>query len=149
MIGYERESSSERTGQQSEAAVIFELVRQGLTVLEPFGDNERYDVVVEETGKFYRVQIKTGRLENGRVQFGVRSSGTLTRKVQKEGHEGEIEVFAAYSPEIERTFVVPIAEAPKTTMGIRVEESDKSSPNINWAEDYTLEKWVESIRKET
>ncbi len=34
-------------------------------------------------------------------------------------------------------------------MGIRVEESDKSSPNINWAEDYTLEKWVESIRKET
>ncbi|UPW02186.1 group I intron-associated PD-(D/E)XK endonuclease [Halorussus gelatinilyticus] len=136
-------------GQQTEAAIICEFVQNGLTVLEPFGDNERYDVVVEEAGKFYRVQIKTGRLENGCVQFETRSSGTLTREVKKEGYEGEVEVFAVYAPEIGRSFVVPIAEAPKTTMGIRVEESEKSSPNINWAEDYSLKGWAESIRSAT
>lgn len=136
-------------GQRSEAAIIFEFVRRGLTVLEPFGDNERYDVVVEEAGEFYRVQIKTGRLENGRIQFETRSSGTLTRTVKKEGYDGEIDVFAVYSPETEDTFVVPIADAPKTTMGLRVEDSEKPSPNINWAENYTLKRWVASIQKET
>jgi len=133
-------------GQRSEAAIIFEFVQRGLTVLEPFGDNERYDIVIEEAGRFYRVQIKTGRLENGCVQFQTQSSGTLTRKVEKEGYEGEIEIFAVYSPETERSFVVPIVEAPRTTMNIRIEESEKTSPNTNWAEDYTLEKWVTSIR---
>ncbi|UPV76081.1 group I intron-associated PD-(D/E)XK endonuclease [Halorussus limi] len=136
-------------GQQTEAAIIFEFIRNGLTALEPFGDNERYDVVVEESGHFYRVQIKTGRIENGRVQFETRSSGTLTRKVEKEGYEGEIDVFAVYSPEIERSFVVPIADAPKTSMGIRVEESEKTSPNVNWAADYALENWVNAIRSES
>ncbi|HKJ59717.1 MAG TPA: group I intron-associated PD-(D/E)XK endonuclease, partial [Halobacteriales archaeon] len=81
-------------GQLSEAAVIFEFVRRGLTVLEPFGDNERYDIVVEEQGEFYRIQVKTGRMVNGRIQFETRSSGTLTRKIRKEGYEGVIDVFA-------------------------------------------------------
>jgi hypothetical protein len=136
-------------GQRSEAAIVFEFVRRGLTVLEPFGDNERYDVVIEESGSFYRVQIKTGRLENGRIQFETRSSGTLTRKIKKEGYEGEIDVFAVYSPEIEEAFIVPVSKAPKTTMGLRVEESEKSLPNINWAEDYTLEKWAKSLQEGT
>ena len=134
-------------GQQSEAAVLFEFVRHGLTVLEPFGDNERYDVVIEADEEFHRIQIKTGRLENGRVQFETRSSGTLTRKVAKEKYDGDIDAFAVYAPEIERTFVVPIADAPDTTMGLRVKASKKASPNINWAEDYSIEKWLESIHR--
>jgi len=136
-------------GQQSEAAIIFEFVRRGLTVLEPFGDNERYDVVVEESGSFHRIQIKTGRLENGRIQFETRSSGTLTRKVEKERYDGDVDAFAVYSPDLEQGFVVPITEAPETTMGLRVEESKKSSPKINWAEDYRLRDWVASIRVES
>ncbi|WP_440010345.1 group I intron-associated PD-(D/E)XK endonuclease [Halomicrococcus sp. SG-WS-1] len=135
-------------GQRSEAAIVFELVRRGLTVLEPFGDNERYDLAVEAAGEFYRIQVKTGRLENGCVRFETRSSGTLTRKIEKEGYDGEIDVFAVYSPELEDGFVVPIAAAPTTTMGLRVEEPEKPSPNTNWATDYRIDDWVESIRDE-
>jgi len=132
-------------GEQSEAAVIFHLVDIGLTVLEPFGDNERYDIVVEEDDEFYRIQVKTGRLENGRIQFETRSSGTLTRKVSKEGYEGQIDVFAVYSPEMEQVYVVPFDAAPKTSMGLRIKEAEKSSPNINWADEFKLSEWVKKI----
>ncbi|QPV64588.1 hypothetical protein I7X12_08240 [Halosimplex litoreum] len=139
------ESHPKAQGQKSEAAVLHELVQRNLTVLEPFGDNERYDFVVEIDDSFQRFQVNTGRLENGRVQFETRSSGTLTRKVKKEGYEGDADYFAVYSPDLEETYVVSVAEAPETTMGLRVEETEKSSPNINWAEDYHIDTWREEV----
>lgn len=114
-------------GQRSEAAVLYEFVRRGLSVLEPFGDNERYDIVVEEREKFDRVQVKTGRIENGRVQFETRSSGTLTRKVMKESYKGDRDVLAVYSPDLEETYVVPESEAPETTMGLRIRTEEELS----------------------
>jgi hypothetical protein len=129
-------------GQRSEAAVLHAFVRRGITVLQPFGDSERYYLVIEASGRFYRVQVKTGRLKDGRIQFATRSTGTHTRKVEKEGYEGEVDVFAAYSPEMERTYIVPLSEAPKTTMSLRVEAADKDSPNINWAEKFRLDCWL-------
>lgn len=134
-------------GQRSEAAVISAFVRRGLTVLAPFGDNERYDVVIEEAGTFYRVQVKTGRMENGRVQFETRSSGTLTRRVDKQGYEGSVDVFAVYSPDLERTYVVPVSDAPRTSMGLRVRAPRKRSTRINWAEDFAIDTWVENVVK--
>lgn len=134
-------------GELSEAAVRHDFVKKGLTVLEPFGDNDRYDIVVEEDGTFYRVQIKTGRFEDGRIQFETRSTGTLTRKVEKEGYAGEIDAFAVYSPELEEVYIVPVEDAPTTSMGLRVEEANKSSPNINWASEYTLASWIESVKE--
>ncbi|KAB1193058.1 hypothetical protein GJR96_06215 [Haloferax sp. MBLA0076] len=133
-------------GQCSEAAVLFEFVRTGVTVLEPFGDNERYDFVIQLCGEFYRVQVKTGRLTDGRVQFETRSSGTLTRRVKKEGYDGQIDIFAVYSPDLEQSYIVPIDEAPNTSMGLRVEAARKSSPNINWAEDFLLADWIDRKR---
>lgn len=133
-------------GQRSEAAVLYEFVRHGLAVLEPFGDNERYDFVVEEGGDFHRVQVKTGRVQDGRVQFETRSSGTLTRTVEKEGYEGQIDVFAVHSPDLEETYVVPIEDAPQTTMGLRITDAKKASPNINWADEYECSEWIDSIR---
>ena len=63
-------------------------------MLSPFGDNERYDLVIEEGDEFYRLQVKTARTENGRLQFETRSTGTLTRTIEKESYEGDIEAFA-------------------------------------------------------
>ena len=61
-------------GERTEAAAIAELVKLGFTVLLPFGDNRRYDIAVEVCGRFLRVQCKTGRLRNGRIEFRAASS---------------------------------------------------------------------------
>jgi hypothetical protein len=83
-------------GQLSEAAVLQAFVRRGVPVLQPFGDNERYDFVVGVGDVFHRIQARTGR-----IQFETRSSGTLTRTIEKEGHDGQIDAFAVYSPAID------------------------------------------------
>jgi hypothetical protein len=59
-------SKSEKT----EAAILARLSGQeGVTILLPFGGgNGRNDMVIDDNGTFYRVQCKTGRLEqNGTV----------------------------------------------------------------------------------
>jgi len=132
-------------GEISEAAVRYHFVAQGIPVLEPFGDNKRYDFVCKGQNEFFRVQVKTGRLSNGRVQFETRSSGSKTRRIAKEGYEGEIEVFAVFSYELDETFIVPIDEAPETTMGLRIQEPGKPSSTINWADDYRLADWIDSM----
>lgn len=132
-------------GQKSEAIVLSELVNYDLTVLSPFGDNERYDFVVEAQGTFHRVQVKTGREENGRVQFETRSSAASMTSISKKNYEDDIDVFVVYSPDYDRLYAVPIEKTPKTMMGLREEIPEKSSPNINDADDYRLENWVASV----
>ena len=52
-------------GEQSEAIIMAKLLEVGYSVLMPFGDNRRYDLVIEDADeKFWRVQCKTGWVEN-------------------------------------------------------------------------------------
>jgi hypothetical protein len=53
----------------TEGMVLSAILRSGRTVLLPFGDQEDYDMVMEDQGKFFRIQCKTGRLKNGSVHF--------------------------------------------------------------------------------
>ena len=56
--------------EKTEAAILARLSGQeGVTILLPFGGgNGRNDMVIDDHGTFYRVQCKTGRLEqNGTV----------------------------------------------------------------------------------
>src|SRR5262249_30713483 len=46
-------------GEVSEAIILAEFLKAGFPVLLPFGDNQRYDMVVEVGGRFLRVQCKT------------------------------------------------------------------------------------------
>jgi hypothetical protein len=48
-------------GEKTEAIILAELIRNDLVVLLPFGDNQRYDFVVDNHGEFIRIQCKTGR----------------------------------------------------------------------------------------
>ncbi len=57
-------------GDRSEAHVLAALVELYPVVLHPWGENQRYDFVVEDDqGDFTRIQVKTGRLRSGAVRF--------------------------------------------------------------------------------
>jgi hypothetical protein len=53
-------------GDKTTLAVMLALRMAGLTVLLPFGDNTRYDLVFGPDVRFSRVQCKTGRFRSGR-----------------------------------------------------------------------------------
>ncbi len=50
-------------GERSEAIIMRRLAHAGYTVLKPLGENQRYDLIIEDAErKFWRVQCKTAWL---------------------------------------------------------------------------------------
>jgi PD-(D/E)XK endonuclease len=98
-------------GDRSTLAIIFALHTQGYTVLLPFGENSRYDLVIDN-GSLRRVQCKTGRFRNGCVMF--RTSSTYAHhpnpKIRSRTYAGEIDEFAVYCPELGSIYLIPIED---------------------------------------
>ena len=53
-------------GDRSTLAIMIALQSAGYTVLLPFGENTRYDLVIDDGARLARVQCKTGRLRKAR-----------------------------------------------------------------------------------
>lgn len=135
------ELSSVDKGDASEAAVLAKLKSMGCTVLSPWGDNERYDLAVDNgDGTIERMQVKTARItDDGRVVFHTagnhtNTEGTDIKKYSKE----EIDSFVAYVQETSDILYIPISEAPESSMTLRY-EAEQNQPSINWVEDYLIE----------
>lgn len=112
--------SPKTVGEVSEAQVLAAFLINAETVLMPFGDNQRYDLVLERGGEFIRVQVKTGRLKDGVVRFQTCSSGSTTGHKKKRPYVGEVDCFAVYCPENHQVYLVPIAGSPGTEMSLRL-----------------------------
>jgi len=132
---------SHRKGDLTEATVITELKRREIPVSVPFGDNERYDLVAESAGDLYRIQVKTGWLSDGCVEFHGKSSHTNSGGNVYKTYDGDTDFFAVYCHELEQLYLVA-EDAFETEMRLRVEDPEVEQPSINWAADYEFdEQW--------
>lgn len=133
---------SHRKGDFTEAVVIAELKRRNVSTALPFGDNERYDLVVETPdGSLVKLQIKTGWAADGVIDFHGRSSHTNSRGNVYKPYVGDVDYFAVYSHEYEELFLVPEDEV-NSSKKLRVEEPEQPDPKINRAEEYSFdEQW--------
>lgn len=124
-------------GERSEGMVLAALLRAGNVVLQPFGDNQRYDLVVDEDGKFIRIQCKTARLVGGVLRFAACSSAT--RGLKKRDYRGQIEFFGVYSPDLDKTYLVPVSDVGTTEVTLRL-GSAKNNQNkgVRYAETYEM-----------
>jgi hypothetical protein len=108
------------------------------TMHKPFGDNQRYDLVVDEEGVFKRIQCKTGRLKDGAISFNTCSS-SYHRNGQKHSYHGQIDYFGVYCPESRKCYLVPVEDVGTRQAKLRVEPAANSQEkNIHWAEDYEM-----------
>ena len=134
-------------GEYSEAIIMATLLGAGYRVLTPFGDNQRYDLVIEDTeGKLWKIQCKTGWLENDGdyIEFATSSSYYHTRAGKtnhgRKDYCGQIDFFAVYSPDTKKVYLVPIDHAKTTTSAMLrlVPTKNKQVKNVRWAKDYEL-----------
>ena len=95
------------------------LLKQHKKVLLPFGENARYDLVVDEDGKFIRIQCKSGRKIGAEIHFNACSSGVNGRK----DYRGQIEYFGVYCAELDKAYLVPVCKANKTDTVLRLAPS--------------------------
>lgn len=134
-------ANSKTVGELTELVIMTELTRRGKTVLVPWGDNQRYDLAVDEgEGRVTRIQCKTGRLKQskGVIVFATCSSYAHRGKGKK-SYRGEADEFYVYCPDNGKIYVVPVMEASRREMWLRVEPTKNGqAQNVRWAKDYEL-----------
>lgn len=125
-------------GDISEAQVLAAFLRSGETILMPFGDNKRYDLVLDRGGQFVRVQVKTGRIRNGAVHFKTCSSD---RDARVACYLGEADLFAVYCPGNHRVYVIPVEVCGLRECTLRLEpEKSRQYAGVRAAADYEYPK---------
>jgi hypothetical protein len=126
-------------GQRTEAVVLAELVKRGHRVLIPFGHNHRYDLVLDLGDQFVRVQCKTARLDDGCVLFNCRSIRGNTKRNYCRDYRGDADLFLAYCPQVDRVYAVPVDEATRTEIRLRLDPpANNQKLGVRWATDYEL-----------
>jgi len=125
--------------------VLARLVQAGNNVLVPFGENTRYDYVIEERdGSFTRVQCKTGRLRGGTIRFKACSftyhhPNNRGTRVYRHNYRGQADVFGIYCPETDSVYLVPVDDVGLNTGSLRVTPTRNNQvKKIRWARDFEV-----------
>jgi hypothetical protein len=134
-------------GDQSTLAIMYGLRGAGYEVSLPFGENTRYDLVIDDGARLARVQCKTGRLRLGAVVFKTSSSygHHPNPRVLSRDYLGEVEFFAVFCPETRGVYLVPIADLPtRSAASLRVEPTRNSQKRrIRHAAPYEIAQMID------
>ena len=137
--------NSKKIGNITEIEVALSLMKAGLTVLTPYGDNERYDLVVDCGKRFVRIQCKTSHSKDKGASF-IFSGRSTHRRDGKVTHciytAEEIDYFATSFGG--QCYLVPVAECKSDKILRIAPPKNKQTDGICWADDYALEKVIRS-----
>jgi PD-(D/E)XK endonuclease len=105
---------SKRKGLIAELIFVVKAASMGFAVSKPYGDCEPYDVIIEDNGRVFRIQVKSV-FTTSRWGYSV----CVTRKRhQKSGvaySPHEIDFIAAYVVAHDTWYIIPVAEVANLT----------------------------------
>ena len=115
----------------------------GCPFLVPFGENTRYDLVLELASELARVQCKTGRLREGAILF--KTCSTYDHHPYSKpsrDYGGQVDYFAVYCAQTCGVYLIPIGELPnRVTASLRVSAPrNNQRRRIRYAADYEIAK---------
>jgi hypothetical protein len=129
-------------GDRTTLAVMLALRELGYAISVPFGENTRYDLVVDDGTRLLRVQCKTGRLTaNGCVEFRTSSSYAHhpNPKPRQRHYRGQVDCFAVYCRLTGEIYLIPIEGLPDERAYLRVTEPlNHQRSRIRLASDYLI-----------
>lgn len=131
-------AKTKQVGDLAESKFIARCIEKGYSVSKPFGEDQRYDLIVDQNNNLFRVQVKATwgkETEPSVLHFNTCSTNSHT------GHKGytkkSIDAFGLYSRRTDSCYWVPVEETPKAEMVLRITEpKNGQSKKINFAEDY-------------
>jgi hypothetical protein len=136
-------------GNATEAVVLAEFVKAGFKVLVPFGEDNRYDLVIEAGDRFLRVQCKTASPcgwngDRSCLRFHGYSHRFAAGKFDgREAYRGQADLFAAYAPSTGQVYVLAVDEVPETDVWLRLAPARNGQHSgVRMAADCTLQAWA-------
>lgn len=125
-------------GERAQGVILAEVMKHGYTVLIPFGEGRRYDMVIEKDAQFFRLQCKAGRYKSGVIRFNACSSNWFN-KTRKCYTCEEIDYFAVYCEHTEKVYLIPVGDIEGADGTLRVEPTaNNQTKGIRWAKDYEI-----------
>ncbi|HYZ17706.1 MAG TPA: group I intron-associated PD-(D/E)XK endonuclease [Candidatus Acidoferrum sp.] len=133
-----RPRNTKHIGDVSEMIVAAALTLAGYDVLKPLGESVRYDLVIDDGEKFFRVQVKTGRLRRGVIRFNTCSTHGHRGKPSRP-YFGQVEFIAVYCPDTGKVYLVPESDLTRVHGSLRVAATlNNAQKGVRWAVDYEL-----------
>jgi len=120
-------------GVVSELKVKAALSFIGKVVLTPEQVRD-YDFVFEDNDRFYKIQVKHGKLKNGSIKVDLRRKGP-TRP--KELYPNSIDYYGIYCSQLDKCYLVPNLDVIKSTIILRVSSVNNNRTNY-WAKDFEI-----------
>jgi hypothetical protein len=132
-----------RIGAVTQIKVMAALVEAGKVVLIPCVDVRSYDLVIEDAGRFHRVQCKTGRLFRGAVYFRPHRLRAARRETGWErrvtDYKGHVDYFGVYCPENGKVYLVPLEAVTRRACSLRLTPArNRQNKRIRWARDFEV-----------
>ncbi len=136
---YTRTMDTNQIGAITEGKVLAALMGTGLVVAVPFGV-ARYDLVLETTEGFKRIQCKTGRIRNGVIRFNCYSiRGNRTQRFERRTYENDADFFGVYCAGTDKVYLVPIGLYNNEGY-LRVDPCKNGrTKGVLWAKDYEVQ----------
>lgn len=131
--------NTKQTGDETEARILSALIAEGDSVSIPFGDNDKYDLVLDTGTQLLTVQCKTGWIEDDVVRFKTASKTTVDGDVTMNDYDDAVDVFAVRCKESDELYWVPVDDAGKKSTYLRLTEPKIDHPSVNRAEAYRFD----------
>ncbi|MBR6551294.1 MAG: hypothetical protein IKT89_00475 [Clostridia bacterium] len=143
-------TDTKRIGNSTELNCIAYLYDCGCEILLPYGDSQKYDIVIDYKGKFYRIQCKNANptyKEDGSIDFiTFKTAWESGRKTRTRVHysKDDIDFFATYFKG--QCYLIPVEETASTVKTIRFALPKNGQTNgITFAKDYVGKEVLERL----
>jgi len=128
-------------GNLVELQCIMKFMTMGFECSVPYGNQAKYDILVDTSKEILRIQCKKSHWADDRnsITFSCCSSTTNTQKTTRHYYtSNDIDYFATCWED--NVYLIPVEEC-STTKSLRITpKTNKTPPNVNMAEDYLVEK---------
>jgi hypothetical protein len=136
--------NSKSKGNLGEIKVASEFIKYGCMVSFPFGDNARYDLIVDDGSSLKKVQVKYANSKSKEKSwrcFCVSSKNhTTNKKLNK--YKDDVDIMAFYIPEIDKCIMFNIDEiGDKSTIYVRENIPLNNQSNVVYISDHTFDKY--------
>lgn len=144
------ELTTNQKGDLTELYVLTAFMERGIMVSTPYGQNSRYDFIIDVNNNLYRVQVKASKIDDDHSKF---TFYTASSHITGRGHHKktysskEVDLFATYCEG--HVYIIPILECEgKKQKTLRfVPPKNNQKEGIYYAKDYELDLWLDSIKE--
>lgn len=135
------------TGEITQVAVTAELMKRGIPVSLPVGDNQRYDLIFEAKQKLWKAQVKTlyRTSKDQAYMFNTKSIRINSVGYVRTDYINTIDVFLVWSIDFPlNLYLIPIESASNGGLMRLCMVKPKKLRRHNWHENFLFEKWIEN-----